>query len=108
MRGLFVRLGLSQPAAHFVVHDQSINQLSILQRLSDDEIDSLCRICRKPGGQIINPNAGEDGATDVITNPGISVAALHTENIKLAAFYLRLMANVSRARVFADVTLTNI
>lgn len=108
MRGLFVRLGLSQPAAHFVVHDQSINQLSILQRLSDDEIDSLCRICRKPGGQIINPNAGNPGETDVITNPGISVAALHTENIKLAAFYLRLMANVSRARVFADVTLTNI
>jgi hypothetical protein len=108
MRGLFGRLGLSQPAAHFVVHDQSINQLSILQRLTDDEVESLCRICRKPGGQIINPNAADPGQPDVMANPGISVAALHTENIKLAAFYLRLMANVSRVRVLADVTLINI
>jgi len=109
MRGLFGRLGLSQSAAHFVVHDQSINELMILKRLSDDEIESLCRICRKPGGQIINPaNAGDPALPAVINNPGISVAALHQENIKLAAFYLRLMSNVSRVCDFADVTLVNI
>jgi hypothetical protein len=60
MRALFGRLGLSTSAAHFVVNDQSINSLTILKRLSDDEIESLCRICRKPGGQIINPaHAGD-------------------------------------------------
>ena len=109
MRGLFGRLGLSTPAAHFVVHDQSINELSILKRLTDDEIESLCRICRKPGGQIINPaHAADPLEPAVIANPGISVAALHQENIKLAAFYLRLMTNVSRDCAFADVTIANI
>jgi hypothetical protein len=109
MRSLFGRLGLSNAAAHFVVNDQSIDELMILKRLSDDEIESLCRICRKPGGQIINPAYDADRTLNAnIVNPGISVAALHQENIKLAAFYLRLMANVSRACAFADVTLNNI
>jgi hypothetical protein len=54
MRTLFGRLGLSNDAAHFIAHDQSINSLPILKRLTDDVIESLCRICRKPGGQIIN------------------------------------------------------
>jgi hypothetical protein len=109
MRGLFGRLGLSISASHFVVNDQSINELMILKRLSDDEIESLCHICRKPGGQIINPaHAGDPTLPANIQNPGISVAALHQENIKLADFYLRLMANVSRVCGFADVTLVNI
>jgi hypothetical protein len=38
IRALFGRLGLSVSAAHFVVNDQSINELMILKRLSDDEI----------------------------------------------------------------------
>ena len=41
-------------------------------------------------------------------NPGISVAALHAENMKLAAFYLRLMMNVSRACDVGDITIVNI
>jgi hypothetical protein len=109
MRALFGRLGLSVSAAHFVVNDQSINELMILKRLSDDKSESLCRICRKPGGQIINPAHAADPTLNAnIQNPGISVAALHQENIKLAAFYVRLMANVSRVCDFADVTLVNI
>jgi hypothetical protein len=57
----------------------------------------LCRICRKPGGQIINPDHAVDPNELANTkNLGISIAALHQENIKLAAFYLRLMANVYR------------
>jgi hypothetical protein len=109
MRALFCRLGLSVSAAHFVVNDQSIDELMILKRLSDDEIESLCRICRKLGGQTINPaHAAVLTLNANIVNPGISVAALHQENIKLAAFYVRLMANVSRKCEFANVTLVNI
>jgi hypothetical protein len=99
-----------------MVHDQSIDTLAILTRLSDDQIDKLCSICRKPGGQIRHPNAGLQVAgaaagvvhADVFANPGISVAALHAENIKLAAFHLRLMTNVSRQCDVGDITIANI
>jgi hypothetical protein len=116
MRSMFGRLGLSPEAAHFMVHDQSIDTLAILTRLDDEQIDKLCSICRKPGGQIRHPNAGlqVQGAVagvvhaDVYANPGISVAALHAENIKLAAFHLRLMTNVSRQCDVGDITIANI
>ena len=66
-------------------------------------------IGRKPGGQIINPDHAVDPNEPAnIKNPGISVAALHQENNKLAAFYLCLMANVSRVCDFADVSLVNV
>ncbi|OEU21351.1 hypothetical protein FRACYDRAFT_234977 [Fragilariopsis cylindrus CCMP1102] len=59
----------------------------------------------KVSGQIINPDHAVDPNEPAnIKNPGISVAALHQENNKLAAFYLRLMVNVSRVCNFADVT----
>ena len=66
-------------------------------------------ICCKPGGQIINPDHAVDPNEPVnIKNPGISVVALHQENNIPAAFYLFLMANVSRVCNFADVTLVNV
>ena len=116
IRAMFSRLGLSKPAAHFMVHDQSIDSLAILTRLSDDQIDNLCSICRKPGGMIAHPNAGDQdpAAANGVNhpaehrNPGISVAALHAENMKLAAFHLRLMTNVSRACDVGDITIVNI
>jgi len=116
MRTMLSRLGLSAPAAHFMVHDQSIDSLAVLTRQSDDQIDKLCSICRKPGGQIRHPQAGQQvfGAAvgvlhpNVYANPGISVAALHAENMKLAAFHLRLMTNVSRVCEIGDITIVNI
>jgi hypothetical protein len=59
MRTMFSRLGLSEQAAHFMVHDQSIDSLAILTRITDDQIDKLCSICRKPGGMIRHPHAGK-------------------------------------------------
>jgi hypothetical protein len=40
MRTMFSRLGLSEQATHFMVHDQSID-LAILTRITDDQIDKL-------------------------------------------------------------------
>jgi hypothetical protein len=116
MRTMFSRLGLSAQAAHFMVHDQSIDSLAILTRITDDQIDKLCSICRKPGGMIRHPNTGtqiQGSAVRVLypdehANPGISVAALHAENMKLAAFHLRLMTNVSRACEIGDITIADI
>jgi hypothetical protein len=96
MRTMSGWLGLSTQAAHFMVHDQSIDSLAILTCISDDQIDKLCSICRKPGGMICHPSAGLQilGAAvgvlhpDEHANPGISVAVLHAENMKLAAFHL--------------------
>ena len=53
----------------------------------------------------MSQNIGVAGEPANIMNPGISDAALHCENIKLTAFYLCLMAIVSRVCVFAEITL---
>ena len=71
--------------------------------------NAVMSICRKPGGQIINPDHAVDPNEPVnIKNPGISVVALHQENNIPAAFYLFLMANVSTVCDFSDVTLVNV
>ena len=115
MKAMFRRLGLSEAAAHFMVHDQSIDSLEVLQRLSDDQIDKLCSICRKPGGMIAHPQAGaltggRNGQRHPAEhkNPGISIAALHTENMKLAAFHIRLMTNVSRVCDIDSITIVKV
>ena len=54
-------LGFSAKAAGFINDGQGMDTLDELKVLTDDEIESLCKVVRLPGGTVPNPNAGDPG-----------------------------------------------
>ena len=63
MRAAMVRIGFSEQAAQALVEEQGITTLEEIRLLSDDEIESLCKVIRRPCGTIPQPAAGAgDGA----------------------------------------------
>ncbi len=105
MRAAFTRLGFSNQAALTIVNDQGINSVEELSILTDHEVETLCKVVRRPGGQIANPNAGEAGQPDNIPNPGINVPLRAENNMKLAAYYCRFREKTSRATTPANIEL---
>ena len=48
IRTTLVRLGISVNAARFIVDEQGIDDETSLLDLTDDEIEAICKVCRKP------------------------------------------------------------
>ena len=71
MRAAMVRIGFSEQAAQALVEEQGIATLEEIRLLSDDEIESLCKVIRLPGGTIAQPAAGDGAAVAQIPNPGV-------------------------------------
>ncbi|KAI2490202.1 hypothetical protein MHU86_24393 [Fragilaria crotonensis] len=71
--------------------------------MTDEEIESLCKVLRRPGGMV----PGAAGAAQV-QNPGVQVNQRAEGHLKLMAFYLRHQARVSRVVHAPDITLETI
>jgi len=50
MQAALCRLGFTTQAATAIMADQGINSLEELRILDDKEVESLCKVIRKPGG----------------------------------------------------------
>jgi hypothetical protein len=101
MRQVMTRIGFSDPAAQALVDEQGMDTLDEIKLLTDDEVESLCKVIRRPGGTIPAPNVG--GAP--IPAPGVQVNLRAEGHLKLLAFYLRHMERVSRTVTPASITL---
>jgi hypothetical protein len=76
-------LHFSQGAVEALYNDQMILTLNVLQDLTDDIIEELCRAIRKLGG---------DG-------PGLQISKLSMTRLKLFAFWARhILADIKRSR----------
>ena len=91
MRTAMQRLGCSQDAAQAIVNGQGIDSLDELKTLKDDDVVALCKIIRRPGGTIPNPNAAQAGQPAEIPAVGHAIPIRAEQNIKLAAYYVRHM-----------------
>ena len=99
MELMFKGLGLKDAAAKALVHEQSISTPSILRDMSEYDITTLCKVIRKPGGQVEEdvPGIGRNaGRTRMVPNPGAPIAMIHETRIKLARFYLKYKEMTSR------------
>ena len=81
--------------------EQSLNYFDEIKLLSDDKIESLCRIIRRPGGMIPGPNPCDAP----VNNPGTPVNLCVENHLKLLAFFLRHQERVSRQFAAADIAL---
>lgn len=102
-----IRMGFTANAATCITEEQGQDSLAELTLLTDSEIENLCKVVRRPGGLMANPNAG-DGAPANIPNPGISVSLRAENNLKLACYFLRYKVRTSRGVVATEITLANV
>jgi hypothetical protein len=107
-RQLLVRMRFTNAAADLIVGEQGVDQLSEIKILTDDEIESLCKVVRRPGGTLPNPNAAVAGEPATIPARGESISMIAESNLKLASYFLRHQERISRTVVYADVTLDGV
>ncbi|KAI2493979.1 hypothetical protein MHU86_20553 [Fragilaria crotonensis] len=105
MRAVMTRIGFTEAAAQALVEEQGLDTLEEIRLLSDDEIESLIKVIRRPGGLIPAPPGGAVGGAVNIPNPGVNVNQRAEGHLKLLAFYLRHQARISKTVNAPDVTL---
>ena len=109
MRNAYQRLGFTAAAATLITDVQGIDELPELRILTDTEVESLCKVLRRPGGLIANNQAAIAAGGDAqIVNPGTAVSLRAENNLKLACYYLRHQVRVSRDADAAHITLPNV
>ena len=86
MRQAYVRLGFTQAAALAITDVQGVDSIEELRMLKDAEIANLCKVMRRPGGTIPNPNAAVAGQPATIPNPGIPISLMAENRLVLAAY----------------------
>jgi hypothetical protein len=104
IRTAMERLGFSNAAAEFIVTEQNLDDLAEFALLTDAEVENLCKVIRRPGGVIPNPNAAAAGQPATVANPGIAVSLRAENNLKLACYFLRYKQRASRTVAPADIT----
>jgi hypothetical protein len=91
-------------------NDHGINTLEEVVLLNDKDIDSLVKQLRRPGGLIAGPaivgGAAQGNPGPLVANPGHYVSIRADTNLKLAVFYLRHQARISRTVAPASIALT--
>ena len=114
LRHALVALGFQADAARVMIDDQGMEDLAELALLTDTEVENLCKVVRRPGGTIANPNRNDEdgdpvaGQPATITNPGQTVPLRAENNLKMACYYLRYKQRVSRPLTAASLTLINV
>jgi hypothetical protein len=109
MRATFERLGFT-PGASLEGKGHDINTLEEVVFLNDKYIDSLVKQLWRPEGVISGltfvGGAAQGSPGPLAANPGHSVSTRADTNLKLAVFYLRHQAWISRSMTPANVALT--
>ena len=100
VRNMLQRMGLSVEAATEVVNvnGQNLSVLDDFLQLEDKDVETLCRVIRRPGG--VNAAGNQ--------NQGMQVSAMAEANLKRMCYELRHHTRVSRPVVWADITLLSV
>ena len=107
LRTALGRLGFTDEAANAITDTQGINDLAELELLTDSEVENLCKVVRRPGGEVANPNAAV-GQPNNVPNHGTAVSLRAENNLKLACFFLKFRTRTSRATTAAQITLDSV
>lgn len=86
--------------------DQGLTVFTDLLDLTEDDVEEICANVRKPGGMIVNPNAGVAGQPAMIANPGQQIGHIHEKRLKQLRYYMHHLKRIQRLPIVrADATL---
>ena len=94
MHAALQRLVFSAQAATDIMGDQGIDCLDELRVPDDKEVESLCKVVRRPGGST--------------STTGTTESLWAEANLKLAVFYLKYLERTSRQADASNITLANV
>lgn len=84
------RLGFNDGARDALTDANRENvQIETLATMTDDDVETLCKSLRRPGGLIVGalpPGAAVGAVPPMVPNPGYHVSALAEKNLKTAVF----------------------
>jgi hypothetical protein len=100
VRNMLQRMGLSLKAATEVtnINGQNLSILEDFLQLEDKDVETLCRVIRRPGGANAAGNQ----------NQGMQVLAMAESNLKSMTYQIRHTVRVSRPIVWANILLASI
>ena len=99
------RLGWSSTGQSMTVEEQQIDSVEELSLLTDDCVENLCKVIRRPWRTMKNPNAGQDGQAARIPSTGTQISQRAEGNMQLTCYYLRHQIKISRKVDAAGITL---
>ena len=99
LRAMLQNIGFQQDAATYIVDTQGFDNAQDYADMTNSDIENICKITRRPGGQ----NAANNGP-----NNGISVSMKAEKNLKMVAFYYRYQIRTSRPLIINNATPNNI
>ena len=102
------RLGFLAKVAGFITNNQRLDTLDELKVLTNDEIESFCKVVRRPGGTVPNPNVGDPGQAAKLSNPGEQVLLQSDLNLKLTFYYLLFKYQTIHVVGSSDINLVNV
>ena len=108
LHAALTRLGFSSKAARFITDDQGLYTLDELKAVTNDEIESLFKVVRRPGGTAPNPNAGDPGQPATLSKPWEQVLLRSELNLKLACYYFQSKDRTSRVVGSPEINLVNV
>jgi hypothetical protein len=91
-------LGIAQDDVREALRAQGLGTIADFSSLSESDIEDVCKIVRRPGGTIPNPNAGRGGrgVPDVLPNPGVQIGHLHEKKLKMLRYFVFHLQRVQR------------
>lgn len=94
-------LGISQVSVRNALRVQGIGTVADFVSLTENDIEDVCKIIRRPGGTIPNPAFGRGGRNaalvpEMLPNPGIQIGHLHEKRLKMLRYFIFHLQRIQR------------
>jgi hypothetical protein len=97
------RMGMEPAVATLITDAQGLDTLEEFTNLTDTEVENLCKVIRRPGGTVPNPQAGAARQPPTINDPKHAILLRAENNLKLMGYFLKYRQQTSRMVEAADL-----
>jgi hypothetical protein len=93
-------LGIVQADVRNALRLQGLSTINAFNSLSEDDIEDVCKIVRRPGGTIPNPafgqGAGRGAQPPMLPNPVLQIGHLHEKRLKMLRYFVYHLHRIQR------------
>jgi hypothetical protein len=95
-------LGIIQPAVRDALRIQGLGTIADFYSLSEQDVEDVCKIIRRPWGTIPNPAFGIPASQGIppppqeLPNPGLQIGHLHENHLKMVRYFAFHLHRIQR------------